>query len=155
GAASTGGAGHAWHDQAWRDPWVFRAEQDGRFHALVTARVPTGPAFERGVVGHAVSDDLVRWEGLPPVTRPLGVGQLEVPQAVRIGQRWYLLFASDVDTQGERWRAVGPGTGTYYLVGDSPTGPFELVGDGALAADQVGSTYAGRVHEGPGGDPVF
>lgn len=145
----------AWHDQAWRDPWVFRDERDGAFHALVTARVSAGPAAERGVVGHARSTDLVRWEVLPPVTEPMGFGQLEVPQTVRVGERWYLLFSSDVQTQGERRRADGTGTGTYYLVGDSPTGPFAVVGDGVLEADPAGSTYAGKLHHDRDGGLVF
>ena len=145
----------AWHDQAWRDPWVFHDERDGAFHALLTARVSDGPAAERGVVGHARSTDLLRWEVLPPVTEPMGFGQLEVPQTVQVGGRWYLLFSSDVDTQGERRRADGPGTGTYYLVGDSPTGPFAQVADGVLEADRTGSTYAGKLHRDVRGDLVF
>ena len=145
----------AWHDQAWRDPWVFRDERDGAFHALVTARVAAGPTAERGVVGHARSTDLVRWEVLPPVTEPMGFGQLEVPQTVRVGERWYLLFSSDVQTQGERRRADGTGTGTYYLVGGSPTGPFAVVGDGVLEADPAGSTYAGKLHRDRDGGLVF
>jgi hypothetical protein len=32
-----------WHDQAWRDPWLFRNRDDGTFHALVTARANDGP----------------------------------------------------------------------------------------------------------------
>jgi beta-fructofuranosidase len=145
----------AWHDQAWRDPWVFLDERDGWFHALLTARAASGPAPDRGVVGHARSTDLVTWEVLPPVTDPMGFGQLEVPQVFQVGRRWYLLFCSDLETQGERRRAEGAGTGTYYLVGDSPTGPFEQVGDGVLAADRNGSTYAGKLHRDSSGELVF
>ncbi len=145
----------AWHDQAWRDPWVFLHPDDGQYHALVTARVPYGPPSERGVVGHARSADLAVWEVLPPVTEPMGFGQLEVPQVVPAGGRWYLLFCSDLDTQGERLRADGPGTGTFYLVGDSPTGPFRPIGDGVLEADRHGSTYAGKLHEDSAGGLVF
>ncbi len=145
----------AWHDQAWRDPWVFRDERDGRHHALLTARARSGDPTGRGVVGHAVSDDLVHWDVLPPVTEPMGFGQLEVPQVVQDGERWYLVFCSDVETQGEQRRATGPGTGTYYLVGDSPTGPFRQVGDGLLEVDRQGSTYAGKLHRDSSGALVF
>ena len=39
----------AWHDQAWRDPWVFQHPATGEFHALITARVRSGPPHGRGV----------------------------------------------------------------------------------------------------------
>ncbi|MCP4225296.1 MAG: glycosyl hydrolase family 32, partial [Actinomycetia bacterium] len=71
-----------WPDQAWRDPWVFIDPTDGRFHVLLTARVQEGPAGERGVVAHAVSDDLRRWTVLDPVTDPGAFGHLEIPQLV-------------------------------------------------------------------------
>ena len=145
----------AWPDQAWRDPWVFVHPGDGQFHALVTARVPFGPAVERGVVGHARSADLVSWEVLPPVTGPMGFGQTEVPQLVAAGGRWHLLFCSDLGTQGERLRADGPGTETFCLVADSPTGPFRRLGDGVLEADRPGSTYAGKLHQDSAGELVF
>jgi beta-fructofuranosidase len=139
--------GGAWHDQAWRDPWAFRHPDDGWFHVLVTARSRCGEPSERGVVGHARSPDLRAWEVLPPVTEPMGFGQLEVPQLVNLAGRWYLLFCSDIETQGRRRRDSGPGTGTFYLVGDGPSGPFRMIGDGALAADRNGSTYAGKLYE--------
>lgn len=145
----------AWHDQAWRDPWLFIDPSDGRYHVLLTARAATGEPTGRGVIGHAVSSDLYRWEVLPPVTEPMGFGQMEVPQLVRHADRWYLLFCSDVETQDLQRREHGPGTGTYYLVGDSPTGPFHMIGDGALEADRRGSTYAGKLHETADGELVF
>jgi beta-fructofuranosidase len=145
----------AWHDQAWRDPWVFTHPDDGHFHALVTARARTGEPTERGVIGHARSRDLRTWEVLAPVTKPMGFGQMEVPQLVQLGGRWYLLFCSDLETQGVRWRDTGPGTGTFYLVGEAPTGPFRMIGDGALLADRNGSTYAGKLHEMTDGTMVF
>ena len=145
----------AWHDQAWRDPWVFMHPDDGQFHVLVTARARAGEPTERGVVGHARSRDLRTWEVLSPVTEPMGFGQMEVPQLVHLGGRWYLLFCSDIETQGARRRATGPGTGTFYLVGEAPTGPFRMLGDGALAADRNGSTYAGKLHQMTDGTIVF
>ena len=93
---------------------------------LVTARVPDGAPDGRGVVGHARSSDLRTWEVLPPVTEPMGFGQLEVPQLHVTDDRSYLVFCSDIETQGHAWRDTSPGTGTYYAVGDSPTGPFRL-----------------------------
>ena len=145
----------AWHDQAWRDPWVFIHPDDGQFHVLLTARARTGDPAGRGVVGHARSRDLRAWEVLAPVTDPMGFGQMEVPQLVPLHGRWYLLFCSDIETQGARWRDHGPGTGTFYLVGDAPTGPFRMLGDGVLEADRNGSTYAGKLHETTDGTVLF
>lgn len=141
-----------WHDEAWRDPWVVRHEEV--FHCYVTARVDQGDPLARGVVGHLRSRDLVRWETLEPVTEPLGMGQLEVPQLIQIGERWYLVFCSDLDTQAGWRRRRGPGTGTYYLVGDGPDGPFRQIGEGVIEADRDGRTYAGRLHR-LGDDLVF
>jgi beta-fructofuranosidase len=144
-----------WHDQAWRDPWVFVDRDDGRFHVLLTARARTGHPQERGVIGHARSSDLHTWEVLPPVTEPMGFGQLEVPQLVALGDRWYLVFCSDLETQGTLRRETGPGTGTYYLMADSPTGPFAANGARTLQADRRGSTYAGKLHRTTDGQLVF
>src|SRR5260221_602315 len=55
-----------WHDEAFRDPWVFADPDGDGWHMLITARSTAGPAFERGVVGHAVSADLRHWELRPP-----------------------------------------------------------------------------------------
>lgn len=131
-----------WFDEAWRDPWLFRHE--GRWHCFLTARVATGAARDRGVVGHVVSDDLRSWEVLPPVTAPLGLGQLEVPQLCNLGGHWQLLFCSDVETQSDAARQQLPGTGTYQLVGDGPLGPFRGPPH-PVAAGPDPTTYAGRV----------
>ncbi len=144
-----------WPDEAWRDPYLFADPSDGHMHVLLTARANQGKRFDRGVIGHARSDDLLDWEVLPPIETPPGFGQLEVPQVIEIDDRWYLIFSSDVDTQSAERRAGGPGTGTYYLVGDSPYGPFSMVGDGALEVDAIGSTYAGRIHRTTDGIPWF
>ena len=71
----------AWHDQAWRDPWVL-ADPDGKgFHALICARVSEGaPDDSRGVIGHAWSADLEHWECRPPLSEPGEFGHMEVPQ---------------------------------------------------------------------------
>lgn len=135
--------GH-WHDEAWRDPWVFR-HGDGWFHATITARSNEGDADNRGVVAHARSRDLRSWEVLPPITTTDGFGQLEVSQVLPYGEDWYLVFCSDLSTQSPERRADGPGTGTYYLRSRNPFGPFELAQARPLSADRRGSSYAGRL----------
>ena len=72
-------------ERMWRDPWVFKYPRTGEYHALITARTIEGPADGRGVIGHARSSDLVRWETLPPLTEPAHFYVLEVPQLVELG----------------------------------------------------------------------
>src|SRR3990170_1137129 len=70
-----------WHDEAWRDPWVFRFPGETTWHMLVTARAKDGDPATRGVMGHATSDDLRGWTVQPPLSAPgQGFGQQEVFQ---------------------------------------------------------------------------
>jgi beta-fructofuranosidase len=90
-----------WHDEAWRDPWVFRfpkgvttgaaavgvpagTDASELWHMLVTARANEsvgGNVRTRGVMGHATSSDLLNWTVQPPLSKPhQGFGQLEVFQ---------------------------------------------------------------------------
>ena len=55
-----------WPDEAWRDPFVFYDDDSRQWQMLVTARAATGDPDARGVVGHAVSDDLEHWTVRPP-----------------------------------------------------------------------------------------
>lgn len=146
---------NSWHDLAWRDPWIVTHPGTDEVEALFTARSNRGDKYDRGVVGRARSRNLLDWEVLEPWPAPPGFGQLEVPQLLELEGRWYLLFSSDLETQSMHRRRNGAGTGTYYLVGDSPEGPFEMIGDGVLEADRIGSTYAGRIHDRGPGDPCF
>jgi beta-fructofuranosidase len=136
----------SWHDQAWRDPWVFQNET-GLFHAYVTARVKDGSADARGVIGHAVSENLIDWQVLPPVTEPGEFGQMEVPQLVYIGERYYLLFSAFHGhySSTRKARGINLETGTHYLVADNPLGPFHYLTDTFLSGDKHGSLYSGKL----------
>jgi beta-fructofuranosidase len=143
-----------WHDQAWRDPWVFRHPERGDFHVLITARANHGPPDGRGVIGHARSNDLIHWEVLPSVVEPGDFGHMEVPQLVSIQGCYYLLFSVQASIHASRPRHGSrrkPFTGIYYLTADDPLGPFRPVGGELLIGDVVGSLYAGKLVEGPDG----
>jgi beta-fructofuranosidase len=147
----------AWFEQAWRDPWVLRHPHTGDFHALITARARGGRTDERGVIGHARSDDIVSWEVLPPLTEPGEFGQLEVPQLVPLEGRWYLLFSSAAEhhSVARRSRLGGAvATATYALVAEAPLGPFRALSDEPLLTGPD-TLYAGKVVTGPSGDPVY
>lgn len=139
---------NSWHDQAWRDPWVFQHPANGDFHALITARANSGPIDARGVIGHATSKDLLHWQVQPPLTQPGEFGHMEVPQLLRICGRYYLLFSCPhqlyARARRER-RGMKLQTGTHYLVADSPLGPFSFVSDDFLVGDERGSLYSGKI----------
>lgn len=146
-----------WPDLCWRDPCVFADTEQGGWAMLATARMPDGSVDGRGVVALLRSDDLRTWRPVGPIT-PLGDwGHMEVPQVVEVGGRHRLVFCAYADcTSATRQERVGAVTGTHYLVGDSPTGPFAPESDDLFAADEAGSLYAGKVLTDPlTGGPAF
>ncbi len=148
----------AWHDQAWRDPYVFQHPTTGLFHAYITARAKDGPPDARGVIGHARSRDLLEWEVLPPVTAPGEFGHMEVPQLLVIQGRWYLVFSCPASEYAYA-RRDRPGmrhvTGTHYMVADDPLGPFQYITDDYLVGDEAGTLYSGKMIQGPDGAWVY
>lgn len=142
-----------WHDQSWRDPWVFRDADRDLYHMLLTSRANTGAPDGRGAVGYASSTNLIHWQAGPPLLAPDWYGEMEVPQIVCIGGRHYLFCSVSVKYHSRAHLAGGvtPLTGLKYFPGDGPLGPFHTEGAGFLGADTRGSLYAGRVVQGPDG----
>lgn len=141
-----------WIEETFRDPWLFTDPDGDGVRMLMTARTAVGPPDGRGVIGHARSRDMVAWEPLPPVSQPGDFAHLEVPQLVAIDGRWYLLFCvyewAHSSGRLERARAC---SGTHYLVGDGPLGPFRSPGDAFLCASDEGPApfYAGKLVQDP------
>ena len=140
-----------WRDQSWRDPWLFHCEQDGFVHALITARSRGGSPDGAGVVAHARSLDLVRWDVLPPVTPAGEFAQVEVPQLIRLNGRYEILVSCLAeDHSSERVSRLGtPGlTGTFVFSAEHPFGPYSPA-EGPLAAPDgvLGTLYAGKLVE--------
>lgn len=147
-----------WGDEAWRDPWVFQDPVTGDFHMYMTARIHKGDADARGVIGHARSKDLLSWQALPPVTAPGHFGQLEVPQLVQLQNRSYLLFSTAVTTHSARWQkqtGLSPVSGTHFLAGRHPLGPFTLTTPRFMVGDPAGSLYAGKIIQNAAGQWMF
>jgi beta-fructofuranosidase len=141
-----------WHDRAWRDPWVF-ANPDGGFSMAFTARANIGDPATRGVIGQAASNDLFSWRAEPPMYRSSEFGHLEVPEIAEIEGRWVCLFCTEARFFGRNYANSlqgGAVTGTYYLLGDTPLGPWRLAPGPFLDGDTPGSRYARRVvrHQG-------
>ena len=143
--------------EAWRDPWVVPDEERGGWAMFVTASGNTGPADERGVIGAACSDDLIHWVALPPVSAPGAFAEMEVPQSLRIGNRWLLLFCSAKPAAAVQARNPDARAwkGTHHVVADDLLGPYDLPPQPTLVADPFATFYAGRTVESPDGPLVF
>jgi beta-fructofuranosidase len=145
-----------WYEESWRDPWIF--ELDGKFHALITARADYGKARGRGLIGHACSEDLMHWSVAAPLTASGDFAYMEVPQLINIGTKWYLLFCVNQGNYSEKRIGAKQGqsiSGTYYLMGDHPLGPFTLPDQDLLLGDEEGSAYSGKMIRDPSGQWVL
>lgn len=137
----------AWHDQAWRDPYVFQAD-DGIYHAFITARKKEGLSDARGVVGHAQSHDLLTWQVLPPIAEVDDFGYLEVPQLINIGAYYYLIFSCPREYYSKARQSNGAGReAIHYMIGDSALGAFRYDG-GALMPQLDAPIYSGKLIRG-------
>lgn len=113
----------------WRDPFLFRDESDGCWHALLCAARPGfGPDDTGAALARVRTRDFRSWEHLPPVDAPTGrFCHVEVPEAFEFHGVHYLLFSTGscygirVDTP-TRKETVG----TYYLRADAPEGPYRV-----------------------------
>ena len=142
-----------WQDEHWRDPFVM-ADPDGTgWHMLITARANSGPDDDRGVIGHAHSADLLRWEVQPPLSSPgNGFGQLEVFQVANVDGRHVLIFNCLRGEYSADRRATGERGAIWAATGDSPLGPFDIKGATALTDD---SFYVGKIIRDPAGNWVM
>jgi beta-fructofuranosidase len=142
-----------WRDQSWRDPWLFSDPRDSSFHVLIVARSRLGPPDAAGVVAHARSVDLVKWEVLGPLTAHGHFAQVEAPQLVRMNGRYELLVSCLAeDHSSERRERLGPGqTGTFAFSAAELFGPYTGP-EGPLAAPDgpLGTLYAGKLVESDG-----
>ena len=108
---------------------------------LFTARANHGPTDDRGVIGHATSDDLRHWMAQPPLSAPgQGFGQLEVPQVENIGG-CSVLFFSCLGRELAASRGGSPG-GIWAATGRSLLGEWDIAQAQRLTDE---SLYAGRV----------
>ncbi|MBO3662695.1 glycoside hydrolase family 68 protein [Microbacterium stercoris] len=140
-------ADRTWHEEAWRDPWVYR-DEDG-WHMLITARAAhrtTHPGVDRrdlGVVGHATSADLIEWTAAEPLSAPgSGFGHLEVLQRFDWEGRTFVLFSCDLlHLAGARRESAS--AGGIWVAEESADGAGYRIEESRLLADE--SLYAGRI----------
>lgn len=106
----------------YRDPAVFRDEQTGLFHLLVTAYLEPYPVPDRGgCLAHLVSADLKDWELRDPFIIPGLPSAPECPDHFLWNGWYYLLFSSDGVTHYRMSRqALGPWTRPRVDTFDGP-----------------------------------
>ncbi|MFY7819849.1 MAG: glycosyl hydrolase family 32 [Rhodoluna sp.] len=140
-----------WHDEAWRDPWVFRFENDpSTWHMLVTARAKHGEPATRGVLGHATSTDLLNWDVQPPLSAPgQGFGQLEVFQFELVDGVPVLVFCCGWRELSEERRAeFGQRDATYSVAVNADLSDIDFNKAKAFEDPLV---YAARIIKGKDG----
>lgn len=146
-----------WPNETWRDPWVFEDPSGDGWHMLITARACDGVEDDRGVIGHARSYDLLRWEILPPLSNPdSGFGDLEVPQVTVIDGRPVLLFSCITREISLSRKVAGPVGercgGVWAVPSDNILGPFDIKRAQLISDDKL---YAGRLVQDRKGNWVF
>ena len=133
-------------NEAWRDPWVFADPKGDGWHMLLTAQAKVGPLNHCGVLGHARSDDLIRWEAQPPLSAPgAGFMHLEVPQVAVVEDRPVLVFSCLRPHPKAIRNADRPApltAGVWSCPGASLLGPFDLTKAEPLTDDAL---YSGRL----------
>lgn len=104
------------HD--WRDPFVYKHPQSGRYQMIIAARTRTGAIHGRGCTGLLTSDDLVNWTVEKPFYAPARYHGHECPDWFQMGD-WYYLVFSEYTTH----------TVTRYVMSKSPDGPWTAPDD--------------------------
>ncbi len=144
-------ADETWHDEAWRDPWVFKSEKDNQWHMLVTARAKGGSDRYQGVMGHAVSKNLETWSVLQPLSvSGQGFAQLEVFQFAEVDGVPIILFCCgwrELDDQ--RLAAIGNLDATYSVACDPDLKNIDFTRAKPFLHNPV---YAARLVQNPKGD---
>lgn len=139
-----------WHDRAFRDPWVIRDPDGEGWLMYFTARKSGVPnKLDAGAIGFATSPNLHDWTLQDPVFVG-GFGELEVPQVFQREGRWYCLFCtSDRFWSSDAKSRIGAPamTGTHYLIGDSPRGPWQIAPGPMLDGAVPTGRYAARIVE--------
>jgi len=120
----------------WRDPYLFKDPQDGRYYLFICASAKTPGNFQ-GCVGLAVSDTIAgSYQILPPVVTPTPETaadwpfyHMERPQVFYKDGRYHLFFSCFRIYLNPNWlkqvnnRHITNST-LYWYVSDSVTGPY-------------------------------
>ncbi len=113
---------------SFRDPFCY--QESGRICLLATARTNKGPIIRRGCVAVAEETAENEFEFLPPIFAPMRYDELEVPNLIKLQDRYYLIASIREDVKVHYWWA------------DEITGPYYNYSDNVLMPQ---GNYAARV----------
>ena len=118
---------------SFRDPFCY--QDNGETYLLAAARVKSGPIIRRGCVSLAKEIAEGKFEFRPPLFYPIRYDDIEVPNLMRIDQRYYLVGSIREDIKVHYWYA------------EELTGPYLNFHDNVLLPQ---GNYAARVHRDEG-----
>jgi beta-fructofuranosidase len=101
---------------SFRDPFCY--QEDGRTYLLATARTNKGPIIRRGCAALAEETAENKFEFLPPIFAPMRYDELEVPNLIKLKNRYYLIASIREDVKVHYWWA-NELTGPYYNYSDN------------------------------------
>jgi beta-fructofuranosidase len=108
-----------------RDMLVVQNPADGLYYGYFAAAADVGRRSPVGVIGVAVSTDLLNWEQQSIVYVPRSNGAIEVPDVYCIDGKWYLTMLAGTNYCGRSVTDDEYVTNcTIYAVADNPRGPF-------------------------------
>jgi hypothetical protein len=151
---------------------VWRDTDEDCYRMLLAAQTPGSAGNASGLVAVAHSTDLLHWTQEEPLDVPSWFTWLEVPEMHRIGETWYLLFATR-----ERWttpegrrafaeQGIPPHDGAFTLRAERWRGPYRQIAPVFPATERHyttrlvalpggGSWLWSHVERGPAGEPLF
>lgn len=98
------GPGEGFEAYDWRDPFVFRDEEEGIWRMLFAARVDSGADRRRGVTMQYISDDLYHWRPTDPFWAPNRFVAMECPEVFKWGDWWYFVYSEFTDAFTTKYR---------------------------------------------------
>ena len=75
--------------------------------------------------------------------------------SARIGILFFSVEKSRFSQQRSEREGMRAQTGTHYLIGENPLGPYRLLTDDFLCGDEQGTFYSGKVIQNNRGDWVY
>ena len=91
---------------SFRDPFFYQDTVTGERLLLSSARINSGPVIRRGCVGLAREVEPNRFEFLPPLYTPGLYDDVEVPNLLHFGDRYYLIGSIREDTKIHYWQSA-------------------------------------------------
>jgi beta-fructofuranosidase len=116
------------HWISFRDPFFF--QEDGQNYLIAAARVKRGPIIRRGCVALAQETGEDTFELCPPLFHPHRYDDVEVPNLIRVQDRYYLIGSIREDIK------------VHYWMADDLQGPYRNFSDNVLLPQ---GNYAARV----------